>query len=140
MSDVSSYVKPLPVLDADSRPYWAAAAAGRLILRRCTACGLVYYYPRAICGRCWSAATEWIDASGRGKIYSFSVVYDNRAPGFRDEVPYVLAYVELDEGPRMLTNVVDCAPDQVQIDMPVEVVFERVSDEIGIPRFRLRSA
>ncbi|TMA99719.1 MAG: OB-fold domain-containing protein, partial [Deltaproteobacteria bacterium] len=89
-----------------------------------------------VCPACLSSATEWVRASGRGTVYSFTVTYQNQAAGFREELPYVLAIVELDEGVRMMTNVVGCAPDAVRIGMPVQVVFEDVTAEITLAKFR----
>src|SRR5207247_1198980 len=99
-------------------------------------CGTKRFYPRALCPRCLSSATEWVRASGWGTVYSFTVTHQNQAPGFREELPYVLAIVELDEGVRMMTNVVGCAPDAVRIGMPVQVVFEDVTAEITLAKFR----
>jgi hypothetical protein len=83
-----------------------------------------------------SSATEWVRASGRGRVYTFTITRQNQAPGFREELPYVLAIVELDEGPRLMTNVVGCAPDAVRIGMAVEVVFDDVTPEVTLPKFR----
>jgi uncharacterized OB-fold protein len=87
-----------------------------------------------------SPDVEWVLCSGRGTVYTFTVTYQNQAPGFREDLPYVLAYVELEEGVQMLTNIVDCAPEQVRIGMPVEVTFEDVGEEVAVPRFRPRAS
>lgn len=136
MADAKAYRKPLPRIDEESRGYWEALARHELYLQRCRACGTLRFYPRALCPSCLSDATEWVRASGRGTVYSFTVTYQNQAPGFREEVPYVLAIVELAEGPRLMTNVVGSSPEQVRIGMPVEVVFEDVTPEITLPKFR----
>jgi uncharacterized OB-fold protein len=136
MADAKSYRKPLPRIDEESRGYWEALARHELYLQRCRACGTFRFYPRALCPSCLSDATEWVRASGRGTVYSFTVTYQNQAPGFREEVPYVLAIVELAEGVRLMTNVVGSSPDAVRIGMPVEVVFEDVTPEITLPKFR----
>ena len=128
--------KPLPRIDEESRGYWEALARHELYFQRCRACGTRRLPPRALCPSCLSAATEWVRASGRGTVYSFTVTYQNQAPGFREEVPYVLAVVRLDEGPQLMTNVVGCAPDAVRIGMPVEVVFEDVTAEVTLAKFR----
>jgi hypothetical protein len=96
------------------------------------------FYPRAVCPSCLSSATEWVRARGRGTVYSFTVTHQSQAPGFRGELPYVLAIVELDEGPRLMTNIVGCAPDAVRIGLPVEVVFEDVTPEVTLAKFRPR--
>ena len=118
-----------PEVNPDSAPFWAAAREGRFVLPRCTACGEVHWYPRARCPFCLGP-TEWIAASGRGTIYTYSVM--RRAP-----VPYAIAYVTLEEGPAMLTNIVDCDLDALAIGQPVEVVLVP-SDASGppVPMFR----
>ena len=136
MADAKSYKKPLPRMDEESRGYWEALARHELYFQRCRDCGTKRFYPRALCTSCLSSATEWVRARGRGTVYSFTVTYQNQAPGFREELPYVLAIVELDEGVRMMTNVIGCAPDAVRVGMPVQVVFEDVTAEVTLPKFR----
>jgi uncharacterized OB-fold protein len=139
MADAKAYKKPLPRIDEETRGYWEALARRELYFQRCRDCGTKRFYPRAVCPVCLSSATTWVRASGRGTVYSFTVTHQNQAPGFREELPYVLAYVELEEGPRLMTNVVGCAPDAVRIGMPVEVVFEDVTPEVTLAKFRPRS-
>ena len=136
MAETKGYKKPLPRVDEESRGWWEALARHELYFQRCRDCGTKRFYPRALCPRCLSSATEWVRASGRATVYSFTVTYQNQAPGFREELPYVLAIVELDEGVRIMTNVVGCAPDAVRIGMPVQVVFEDVTAEITLAKFR----
>jgi len=136
MAEPKAYKKPLPRIDEETRGYWEACARHELYVQRCRNCGTKRFYARAVCPKCLSSDTEWLRASGRGTVYSFTVTHQNQAPGFREELPYVLAYVELAEGPRMMTNIVGCAPDAVRIGMPVEVVFEDVTPEITLPKFR----
>ena len=129
----------LPVLAPTPNPetaeFWAATGHGRLLLKRCAACGVVIWYPRAVCPGCHATATEWFDASGRGHVYSFTV--SRRGEGaYRDAAPYVLAYVELEEGPRVLTNIVDCDIDAVAIGQPVQAVFVDTGQDNAIVRFR----
>lgn len=130
------YPKPLPRIDEESKAYWEACQRRELVIQRCGACGVLRHYPRALCPRCLSEAVEWVRASGRGTVYTFTVTHQNQASGFRDALPYVLAYVELDEGVRLLTNVVDCAPEAVRIGMAVEVVFEDATPAVTLPKFR----
>ena len=132
----TSYQKYLPRIDEESRGYWEALARHELHVQRCRDCGAKRFYPRALCPVCLSAATEWVRASGRGTVYTFTVTYQNQAPAYRDALPYVLAVVELVEGVRLMTNVVDCAPEAVRIGMPVEVLFEDVTPEVTLPKFR----
>ncbi len=128
--------KPLPRIDEESKGFWEACQRHELYLQRCRTCGEFRYYPRALCPYCLSDSTEWVLSSGRGTVYTFTVTYRNQAPGFRDELPYVLAYVELEEGVQLLTNLIDCRPEEVRIGMPVEVHFEDLTPEISLPKFK----
>ena len=130
------YKKPLPRVDEENRWFWEACARHELYLQTCASCSTIRFYPRALCPSCLSSKTEYLRASGRGTVYTFTVTYQNQAAGFRDELPYVMAYVELDEGPRILTNVVKTPPDAVTIGMPVEVVFEDIDEGLAIPKFQ----
>ncbi len=125
-----------PAINPDSEPFWAATADGRLTLQRCAACGAVVWWPKAICPACQSFDLAWFDATGRGTVYSYTVVH--RAPGsWGRAAPYVLAYVELEEGPRLMTNIVDSDPDAVTIDAPVRVVWHDTGEGNALPRFTL---
>ena len=130
------YKKPLPHLDEENRWFFEACARHQLVLQKCSSCGTVRFYPRALCPSCMSSKTDYVRASGRGRVYTFTVTHQNQAPGFRDELPYVMAYVELDEGPRILTNIIDTPPGEVKIDLPVEVVFEDIDENLAIPKFQ----
>jgi uncharacterized OB-fold protein len=127
---------PRPFVDWETRAYWEAAGRQELVLQRCGACGQVQHRPRALCAGCLSDRIEWFRASGRGTVHTYTVTHQNQAPGFREATPYVLAYVELEEGVRILTNVVGCEPEQIRIGMPVRVEFAAAADDIAIPRFR----
>ena len=128
--------KPLPRVDEETKGFWEACRRHELYVQRCRACGSKRHYPRAVCPFCLSEDTEWLRCRGTGVVYTFTVTHQNQSPGFRDELPYVMAYVELDEGPRLLTNIVECTPDAVRIGMRVEVVFDDVTDDIAIPKFK----
>jgi len=130
------YTKPLPHLDEESRPWWEAAKRHELYIQKCRDCGDLRYYTRAQCPQCLSPRTEWIKTRGRGKVYTFTATYQNQAPGWRESLPYIMAYVELDEGVKMMTNLVDCRPEEVKIGMPVEVVFDDVTPEVTLVKFR----
>ena len=130
------YKKPLPHLDEENRWFFEACARHQLVLQKCSSCGTVRFYPRALCPSCMSSKTDYVRASGRGRVYTFTVTHQNQAPGFRDELPYVMAYVELDEGPRILTNIINTPPGEVKIDLPVEVVFEDIDENLAIPKFQ----
>lgn len=118
-----------PPVNLETEHYWSAAKECKLMLKRCNDCGEVHHYPRAICPRCLSSATEWVQASGRGRIYSFSVMR-------RAQVPYAIAYVTLDEGVTMMSNIVECDFDQLAISQPVEVAFRFTTGGESIPVFR----
>lgn len=126
----------LPTVNRETEPFWEACRRHELLLKRCRECGRFHYYPRAICPHCLSLETEWVKAIGRGRVYTFTVTYQNRHWAFKDKTPYVLAYVELEEGVRMMTNIVQCRPEEVHIGMPVEVVFEDLADRIALPKFK----
>ena len=136
MPPQSAYAKPLPQPTALTKPFWAHCRQHELWLQCCLDCGKYRFYPTASCPFCASEDTEWRRVSGRGSIYTFTVTNQNQAPGFRESLPYVMAYVDLDEGLKMLTNIVDCPPDQVKIGMPVEVVYEDVTPEVTLAKFR----
>lgn len=131
-----AYRKPLPHIDEESRPWWEAAQRHELYIQKCRECGDLRFHPRALCTGCMSSRTEWIRCRGTGKIYTFTVTNQNQAGGFRDSLPYVMAWVEVDEGLKMLTNIVDCPPEQVKIGMPVEAVFDDVTPEVTLVKFR----
>jgi len=126
--------RPAPVPDHDGAPYWQALHDGRLLVQRCDDCGAFQLYPRARCISC-RGPVSWVEASGRGTVYSFTVIRQNYARPFRDHIPYVVALVQLEEGPRVMTNVVDVEPDEVTIGMAVAARFEAVSDVAGIALF-----
>ncbi len=132
---MENYSKPLPEPTATSAPFWEAAHRGRLELQYCSACDSFQYYPRAICANCWNEDIQWRRCSGKASVYSYSICYTPGLPSFKGEVPYVVAVVELAEGVRMTTNIVDCAVTEVHIGMKVEAVFERVTDEHSLIKF-----
>lgn len=129
--------RPVPEPDPETAPYWEAAAEGRLLLRECADCGLVFHYPRSHCPDCWSDAVEWREAGGTGTVYSYSVA--ERMSGWPEaDLPLVVAYVELDESPRMMTTLVECDPADVAVGAPVEAAFVPTDDPaVGIPVFAL---
>ena len=126
----------LPTIDDDSKPFWDAAKEGRFLVARCGNCGRAHHYPRPFCPFCWSDQVTWEQASGRATLYTHSTVHMNDLAPFRDRLPYVAALVELEEGPRIMTNIVDCAPEDLQIGMPLQVAFRELDDDITAPVFR----
>jgi uncharacterized OB-fold protein len=131
------YSGPLPVPTPETRPFWEAAHRHELTLPRCRACGAYVFYPRAACPHCLSADLEWCRLSGRGTLHTFTVVHRG-LKNFPLAAPYVIAIVELAEGPRLMTNLIGIEPDpaRLRVGMPVEVVFEDVTPEVTLPRFR----
>ena len=103
---------------------------------RCKSCRHMFFYPREQCPQCFSAELEWVKVSGRGRLYTYTVVRRPADPAFNDDVPYVFAVVELEEGPRMVSNVVECGIDAVKIDMPLAAVFDDVTPEWTLVKFR----
>jgi uncharacterized OB-fold protein len=136
---VNDYAKPLPSLDDEvTAPYWAAAAEHRLVLPRCRDCGAVFFYPRRFCPACWSERVEWVAASGTGTVWSLTFVH---VPFYDDtwasDLPYCVGIVELDEGVRLVTNIVGVQPGGVRVGDPVRVVFDDVTDEVTLPKFEV---
>ena len=131
------YEKPLPTVDPESAPYWSALKENRLILKYCRDCGRHHFYPRALCPHCHSDALEWSDARGTGSIYSFTVARRPAGAAFKADAPYVVAVVELDEGARMMTNIVTDDVNAVRIGQRVAVHFDAVTDDITLPKFKL---
>jgi uncharacterized OB-fold protein len=125
----------LPTPEGDTIEFWEAAKEERLLIKHCLDCDAYSYYPRPFCPKCWSEQVEWYQASGEGTLYTWSVIYNNDQPPWRDRVPYVAAIVDLAEGPRMMTNVVDCPFEDLRVGMPLMVSFQPISDEFTIPVF-----
>lgn len=131
---MSEYLKPLPKPTATSRPFWDAAKRHELTLQRCGACNSFIYYPRDRCPQCLSEKLEWRRVSGHGKVYSYTVVRRASTRSFADK-PYVLAIVELDEGPRMTTNV-EAPVESIKVGMPVNVYFDDVTPDRTLVKFK----
>ncbi len=132
------YRKPVPMPSPETRRYWEGCKSHELWLPFCRACQSFFFYPRQFCSHCFSWDIEWRRASGRGRVYSYAIQYRAFHPGWSQEVPYVTALVELEEGPRLYTNLVGVEPDpkKIRCDMSVEVVFEDISEDISLPKFR----
>lgn len=128
--------KPAPVVNTWARPFWDAAKEERLVIQKCAACGEWVFYPRIACPHCAADRLEWVEASGRGRIYSYTVVENNAPSAFIADMPYVVAVIRLEEGVQLLSNIVGCDPHSVECDMPVEVCFEPLDEEFTLPKFR----
>ena len=130
------YTLPIPVADEASAPFFRGAKERRLMLLRCTRCGRHRLPGLERCADCWSTDMEWVQASGRAKLYSFGIMHQRYHPAFADAIPYNFAVVELEEGPRLVSNIVDCPNEELRVDMPVEALFDDVSEETTLVRFR----
>ncbi len=128
--------KPSPEVTPWARPFWDAAKEERLILQKCKDCDKHIFYPRIACPHCLSDNIEWVEASGKGTLFSYSVVENNAPSAFTNDIPFVVALIRLEEGVQMLSNMVDCDFGELECDMPVEVTFEKLNDEFTLPKFR----
>jgi hypothetical protein len=134
----NEYKLPLPTRQPESDFYWEKAKAHELWLRRCKDCDNVYFYPRDICPSCYTNNVEWFQASGKATLHAYSIAERGPTPAFRDAVPYVAALVDLDEGPRMPTNLVGVEMDEehIKVGMALEVTFDDITDEVTLPKFK----
>ncbi len=124
----------IPRFTVWGKPFWEAAKKRELVVQECVDCGKKNYPPTPHCPSCLSLNLKWVRVSGKGKIYSYSIVYEYPPPGFK--TPYIIALIDLEEGVRMLSNIVDCKPEDVKIGMEVEVVFEDITENFTLPKFR----
>ena len=135
------YAKPLPRPDVDSLPFWEGCKAHELRGQRCRACNAFRWPPQSFCPHCYSWDFDWVKLDGAGTVYTYVVVHYVAVPAFADDVPYVIAQITLDgtdDRVHLLSNVIDCDPQQVKVGMRVQPVFEDVTDEITLPKFRPR--
>ena len=140
MTADQSYGKPLPVADPVTAPFWESVKAHAMKLQRCTGCGKWIFYPRGLCPHCFADDLAWEPVAGTGVVHAFTIVHRHPSPAFNAENPYVVALIELDEGARLLSNLVEVAPDPaaVRVGLPVEVVYDDVTAEVTLPKFRPR--
>jgi uncharacterized OB-fold protein len=132
---MTDYKKPIPAMTPALAPFLEGAKRHELVIQKCAACGTYRFPPRDLCSNCLSTQSTWEKVSGRGEIFSYSVMHQVYHPGFATEVPYAVVLVQLQEGPRITSNLVDVPPGAVRIGMPVKVVFEELSDEVTLPKF-----
>jgi uncharacterized OB-fold protein len=134
----TAYSKPVPrPLNPEwTKPFWEAAKRHELVMPRCKTCDQLFFYPRSECPRCLSDHVEWMKVSGRGRLHTYTVVYQPANAAFRDDAPYVYAVVQLDEGPRVVSNVVQCDLEAVRVDMPLEAIFDDVTPEWTLVKFK----
>jgi uncharacterized OB-fold protein len=126
----------LPTIEPESQPFWDAAKEGKFLIQRCNACGDVHHYPRPFCPSCWSDDVSWQEASGKATLYTWSTVFVNDLPPFGERLPYIAAAVDLEEGPRVMTNIVGAEPDTLSVGMALVVDFQPLNDDITAPVFR----
>lgn len=131
-----AYNKPLPKNNADTKEFWEGCKEHVIRVQKCGDCGHVRWPPSFLCPQCHSRETDWIISTGRGLVYTFVVNHIAYHPAFQEDLPYVVAIVELDEGPHLITNIVGCDPSEVHCDIPVEVVWDDITDEFSLPKFR----
>ena len=130
------YQRPLPDIDDPAlKPYWEGTRQKQLLIQRCAGCGTFRWYPRPVCHDCWSFDAEWVSVSGLGTIFSYVTVHHAFAATFRSDLPYTVAIVQLDEGVRLPATLKDCSTEAVSIGMPVEVQFEKATDDVTLPYF-----
>ena len=129
---------PPPMADSETLPWWKAAAERRLVMQRCCKCSRFRHPPGPVCPECRSLESEWPELSGRGEIYTYTIVHRPIAAGQRDQLPFIVVVIDLDgaEKVRLISNLVGSGPEEVRIGLPVEVVWEQMSPDICIPRFR----
>lgn len=133
----STYKKPLSFVSHISKPFWEAAKKHKLVLQKCGKCGTYQWYPKPWCIECGSRDLKWTEVSGRGTVYSYTIIHHTKAnPAFTEDAPFSIAAVELDEGPRMYGNLVGCPPGELKIGMRVEITFDDVTDKISLPKFK----
>ena len=133
---MKDYPKPLPDINDDNKEFWTGCKDHELRFQKCKQCSHVRWPPSIICPECHSSEMEWVVSRGKGKVYSFVVYHVAYHQGFKDEVPYIVADVELEEGPRLLTNIVECLPESISCEMPVTVVWDDVTEDFSLPKFR----
>lgn len=131
--------KPIPTLRGEEKVYFQEAKAGRLVFQECAACSQRVFYPRTVCPNCLSEDLRYVASSGRGEIYSFTTLHVPGNPAFAADVPYTIVLVTLEEGVRVLANLVDCPPEAVAVGLLVEVLFDAVTEDFTVPRFRPRA-
>ena len=132
------YTKPLPAPANEelTRPFWEAAKRHQLIMPRCNTCGNVFFYPREACPACLGGDLDWTPVSGRGRVYSYTIVHQAANAAFQPDAPYAYAVIQLDEGPRLVSNVGDCPIEDVTVGMPVTATFDDVTPEVTLVKFK----
>jgi len=131
-----TYDKLAPTPSIDSQPYWDGLKEHKLKLQKCANCGKIRHYPRPVCDSCWSMEVDWIEASGKGTVHSWTVSHHAFLPAYKKELPLILVTVDLEEGVRMNSQLRDSKPEDLKLGMPVEVIYEDATDDLTLPMFR----
>ena len=133
--DTTDYLKPIPVPSKETKPFWEAARQRKLVMPRCTSCGTYRFPVSRHCRACGKVGHEWVEVSGRGTVFSFVTYHRHYHPGFAGDLPYVVGLIALAEGPRIISNIVGIAPEEIRCDMPVAVQFEQITPDCALPKF-----
>ena len=137
---MTGYTKPLPIPEEFDKPYWQALKRHELKMQRCLDCGKIWFPPAPACPGCLSKDYEWAKLTGKGKVWSWVLFHHLYSPSFADDIPYNVIVVELEEGPLMTSNIVECNNEDIHCDMPVEVVFFDVTEDVTLPKFKPTSS
>ncbi|MFC1907346.1 Zn-ribbon domain-containing OB-fold protein [Chloroflexota bacterium] len=135
---MTNYEKPIPNPTMETQPFWDYCKKNELRMQKCAQCSYIRFPASIVCPKCHSMNAEWVKLSGKGKVFSFSTVRYLYYKAFSNDIPYAVASIELEEGPRMLSNIIGCEVEDIKIDMPVEVQFEHITDEFALPKFKPR--
>jgi len=135
-TEQANYAKPLPIMEGLNGEFFEWCNKGELRFQRCTNCGKWRHIPWPMCANCNSFDWEWARSSGRGKVYTWNIIYQAFNPAFAGDTPYAAAIIELEEGIRMVSSISGIDPTEIKMEMPVEVWFDRVTPEVTLPRFR----
>ncbi len=130
-----AYTKPIPAITPEMRPFFEAAKRHQLVVQQCAQCGTHRFPAREICSSCLSREAQWVPVTGTGEVFSYNVMHQIYHPGFAAEVPYAVVVVKLTEGAKLTSNLVGVPPTAIRIGMPVQVVFEDITDEVTLPKF-----
>ena len=133
------YKRPLPIQSPISQKYWHALKQNELSIQKCKKCAKNIFYPREFCPDCLSDDLEWFKASGKGKLHSYTIIHSTAYPEFRAHLPIILGFIKLEEGVHMIADIVECKPENLKLEMEVEIIFDNVTTEYTIPRFKPRS-
>jgi len=136
---MSRQEKPLPIINEDNAQYWRYARKRELRMQQCTRCEHIRFPASFVCPQCHAVEADWVRLSGKGTLYSYIIYHHAYHPAYREDLPYAVGIVQLVEGPRMESSIVGCRLEDLKIDMPLEVIFEEVADEVTLPKFRPQS-